>query len=162
MFTGKTSALLSESRYSGLPRSVDWREIARELPAGPERDAALKRESAITRLLAEYWPKPAYWPSTSKRRKPWSVSWQHVDDVHYAPPDVPPIKDLIFHRCPPPFEMQQKRRSTDVNDDDYAGAVVARNGELAPRRHDSGPKVKRDVFDRFNAASSRMEEAPPQ
>jgi hypothetical protein len=48
----------------------------------------------------------------------------------------------------------------DIDDDNFAGAVTMRNGELAPRQHDSGPRVKRDIFDHFNSASSLMQESP--
>jgi hypothetical protein len=158
---GKTDALRTEGRHVILyPCARDWRAVARQLPDGPDRKAALKQEDAISGLLTdEHWPPRPYWPN-SKPTKRWGVAWQHLDDVYHAALDVPPIKPIVSWPRPPLFEMAQKRCSNDVDDDDYAGAVVARNGEFVSRRHDSGPKVERDLVDRFNAAITREDGVP--
>jgi hypothetical protein len=137
---GKADALRTEGWYSRLPRAVDWRAIARELPPGPDRDAALKREDTIARLLADdRWPCPAYWPTKSKPTKRWAVAW---------------------HNCGVNYPLRGVERRSDETDDDFAGAVTSHNGKLTPRQHDSGPRVKRDLVDRFNAAFTREDSVP--
>ena len=154
---GKTDTLRTESWYSLHPRATDWRDVARALPPGPERDAALERESTIARLLKEHWPRPAYWPSQSKARKRFSVSWQHDENVYYAPPKF----DVPIRPVPPgPRLNTWAPRYDDIDDDNFAGAVVMRDGELVAQRYESGPKVKRDILDRFNAAIEREDAVP--
>jgi hypothetical protein len=71
-------------RSTRWQRAAPWREIARELPAGPNRDAALEREGIIAGLL-DYDPPNPYRPTAPIERR---FATQYVNALQDVRPRI--------------------------------------------------------------------------
>jgi hypothetical protein len=94
------------------------------MPAGPDRESALKREDTIAALLGEtFWPRHPR-PTKSERR----------------------FATAYFNRALDVFP----RGVRGIDDPDFCGPVVERNGTLVPRNE----PVKGDAVDRIDKTTS--------
>jgi hypothetical protein len=123
---GKSDALKTEGRYTMLyPRAADWRAIARQLPKGPNRDAALMEEDAIADLLGdENWPRQS-WPDSQPERR-FAIRYFN--------------KGLAVH----PRDC--------LNNDGYCGPVRRVGDDFAPRSYVAASDA--DLVTRFERSAS--------
>jgi hypothetical protein len=122
---GHTDALRTEGRL--YPRATNWRALARELPPGADRDAALKRERTIAGLLGD-----TFWPRLPGPAKP---------ERRFATP--------YFNRGLDVFP----RGKRDVADPIFCGPFVERDGKLVPLRQ-KHKHVIGDAVDRIDKTAS--------
>jgi hypothetical protein len=118
-------------------RAARWRDIAKALPAGSERNAALANERTIARVLGDTAKHERdlnpYHP-TSKPEARFTASWLNVGLTSSRPPVFETPRDT------PPQTMDGARwHSTDIDDDNFAGPVKRCGTELVPRHADSSP-----------------------